>query len=189
MLFYLFRSCWEDLCELLKQASVPKNTVIDERPFEQADFARAIKLANECFATLENDLSNLKVLDINKQLELVYRTLLACGEHSSCTLWTDDDCIRLSERVLRKTLALLNVRDLSSFLIARDAEKQMHGINLFLLLTPKLAKNEWKYHPAAVHCYCWLLRHINVSIRTPSLNVNWNVIYRNSSFSPKWASF
>lgn len=157
---------WEDLNDLILKVLIPKNDIIDTRQFEAVDFGDAIEIVEKCLSSLEFLLSNqiqINELEPNSSpMKSIYSIIILCGEHACKNVWTNDQCISLSKSIIEKILFILRCDNLSSFLTKLDRKKKPYGVYIFELLLPKLTKESWKYFPAAVACYSWLLQHIKV---------------------------
>lgn len=153
------------LQELVIQAFVPENKTIESRPFEREDFSTTPAVAKQIFKTLQLALSSgieeYQKYD-NLFHKLIYSSVILCGEHSGFFLWTDNECCELSQTVLATILKIFQCINVEYFLIKMDSKKKYHGNNILSEILPKLSKDSWKYHPASVQCFSWLIHQIKV---------------------------
>ncbi len=161
---------WSELNILVQQVHVPKNTIIDSRPFEPEDFLLTTKAAKIAFASIQFIVDDvLKSVapaeSSQKFLDCIYSVVVLCGEHSSASfLWTDEECVKLSDKVLSGVLRLFGFDRFISFLMTTDLDERLHGVNIFSTLLAKLTTTTLKYYPATIRCYSWLLHHIRVNL-------------------------
>lgn len=164
----LLEEDWKNLNDFVTQIHVPENKIIETRPFELEDFASITFITKQCFNILESLFSNQIKLDFDDKycrecLNCIYSIILLCGEHSSQNLWTNDECIDLSNKILKKVLKVLKCQNLISFLMQVDDKRKFHGTNIFNLMIPKLTIDKWRFYPSLVQSYSWLLHFISVS--------------------------
>lgn len=154
---------WIRLNTLVSNALVRKSTMIDTRPFEKDDFLNPLNVI-KCFETVEIVFRELTNADeSSSRSECICSVIQLCGEHSTeGLLWSNEKCVSMSESVLRRALQYYDCSDLNGFLIKEKTREKLNGTHLFISFLSKLSKDEWKYYPATVHCFSWLLHHIQV---------------------------
>lgn len=156
---------WSKLEELVIQSLVPENKTIESRPFEREDFSSTPDIAQQTFKTLQQAFSSGSEeyqKDDGPFLKLIYSSVILCGEHSGFFLWSDNECCELSQTVLDTILKIFECPNVDSFLVEMDSKKKYYGSNILSEILPKLSKDLWKYHPASVQCYSWLIHQIKV---------------------------
>lgn len=164
---------WSKLEKLVIQALVPENKTIESRPFEREDFSSIPDAAKQTFKTLQSALSSASEKyqkDDGPFLKLIYSSIILCGEHSGFFLWTDNECCELSQIVLDAVLKIFQCPNVDTFLVQIDSKKTYLGCNILGEILPKLSKDLWKYHPASVQCYSWLIHQTKVIVRKIEIN-------------------
>lgn len=157
---------WNQLKEEIKNSFIPKNTIIESRPFEAEDFIGLLNNVESCFKKLTSVLSHIPPEEPSvcskSRYECISYAIILCGEHSSKNVWTDDDCVALAHTTLKILMSSSMCETLNEYMIKVDHQDKLQGVNLFTFILPKLSKEEWKYYPAVTCCFAWLLSHIQV---------------------------
>ncbi|XP_065213448.1 TELO2-interacting protein 2-like [Planococcus citri] len=156
---------WDRLKYEIENSFIPKNTIIESRPFEVDDFIGVLDNVMSCFEKLSvfslippEDLSTSS----KNRYECISYAIIFCGEHSSKNVWTDDDCVAASQTTLKTLMSACSCKTLDEYMIKLDQQETLRGVNLLTFILPKLSKEEWKYHPSITCCLTWLLSHIEL---------------------------
>ncbi|XP_065221367.1 TELO2-interacting protein 2-like [Planococcus citri] len=156
---------WNQLKYEIENSFIPKNTIIESRPFEVDDFIGVLDNVKSCFEKLTifslippEDLS----ASSRNRYECISYAIIFCGEHSSKNVWTDDDCMAASRTTLKTIMSACLCETLNDYMIKVDQRETLHGVNLLSFILPKLSKEEWQYYPSITCCFTWLLSHIEL---------------------------
>jgi len=152
---------WPQVRTVCEVISLPKDDRFEERPCVQEDFAADLPKIDRTFAKLvelvkflpPNLLENQTVDDRAAFVSLI----LVCGEHSEERPWTSE-------------FSRATSKDILNFLCQQCSCAKLKDVvskNIFLkhywqILCPKLSRDCWKSHPAAVQCFSWILLQIEV---------------------------
>ncbi|KAJ8686195.1 hypothetical protein QAD02_021989 [Eretmocerus hayati] len=148
---------WQSFDETISRTLVPSFASKAVRPCATSDYAEYRELLTEnlerIILYLDTLLKNREWKTSKVKIQLI-KVVVIIGEHSSENVWNTRKATDLLQLVISRMCALFSVQKVSQFLIDNVFSE------VIMFLRPKLMKDSWKSHPAAVVCYEWLLQSV-----------------------------
>lgn len=164
---------WKNILEIINKTFINDIKIGIDRPVEENDFIDIKNVIEnnlihlqKLFSDTINENSfyyNFTYLQKNLRNEVTVNTILLCGEHSFINdAWTTNNTLKLSESIIKILCQLYSCNTVENLLVKSSCGNLLPLI--FNSLRPKLLKDTWKYYPAAVSSYVWVLLKIKVNI-------------------------
>lgn len=147
----------------IEKLYVPKFENGFERPANLSDYESYINSCNQEFEQLYSSFTNFDIcLDVNDKLKqkCLSAVFILCGEHSSPNLWTTEVSLKLGKLILERLIKELGYVNIIDALTSSNSVVFGYILND---LRPKLLKDSWKCFGAAVVCYSWVLKLVEVT--------------------------
>jgi len=120
-----------------------------------------LEIAKPILNELSIFLSKLLNKDVDLQIklqEIIHPCLYLCGEHCKSNLpWSDEESHTLMILCIEKLCCLMHYVNIEELITHLDVSK------IFIGLQCKLENDNWKKYPAAIECFIWILKYLEVS--------------------------
>ncbi|XP_015429301.1 PREDICTED: TELO2-interacting protein 2-like [Dufourea novaeangliae] len=153
---------WAACIDLIEKTYVPGKTIGASRPCEEKDFREYRQIVDRNLRNIRSMLYHIVHnrnegnvhIDVNASAVRTFtvKLLLLVGEHHEKNIWNTAESVSTSKDLLSGILELYKCQSITQFLM-----EQHNFTTTILTLRPKLLKDTWKYYPAAVACYKWIL--------------------------------